>query len=133
MYILILIHTIAASKQECHIQGNLVIHQCSVPAEPGLLEWVGSGFDCVSHQTVINNKLVLTTVDPIVCRSSMPVETGLCGPYEGNLTCTEDGTELISLLWFYANQTLNGGYIKCMHRGKVFETFLIQTGGKLNG
>ncbi len=96
----------------------------------GSLDWNGVGFVCPSNNTGSNNVLGLpTTPCPLPFG---PVHNGRCGPYLGNLTCTEDGNYLISVLKFKAKYAMNGGTISCQLNDITNETFPVRVGGKLN-
>ena len=121
---------IAAGTEICFHEGETVTYQCRVPAEVGVLDWNGVGFDCPSSNSIANNVLPLPTETcPLPFE---PVYFGECGPYFGNLTCTEDQQHLISVLKFEANYEMNGGNISCrLFRGGEIETFTVRVGGKL--
>ena len=119
-------------NQECQVEGEVVVFQCSFNPEPGivsLLEWNGYGFDCPSNDTIVNNVISLEVHD----RCPLPRDDiGLCGPYSANLMCSSEGTEVVSLLTFTASRTMNGGSVNCVYMGTQ-RIYPLQVGGKYNG
>ncbi len=98
------------AADRCFNEGKIVTYHCRVSAEVGTLDWNGIGFDCPSSDTITNNTLPLPTAPcPL---SDEPVYIGICGPYFGNLTCTDD-QHLTSILEFETNIEMNGGTINC--------------------
>ena len=87
---------------------------------------MGYGFDCPALNSIVRNKITLVT-------SSCPLydysEHGSCGLYFASLTCTENGTELISVLTFRANYTMSGKSVECRHNGVVIQSFVIRIFG----
>ena len=118
------------AAQDCYLEGESGFFQCSVPAgaEFGLFEWIGYGFSCPSLNSIISNKITFLTSS---CPLHRHTEHSSCGIYFANLTCTENGTELISSLTFRANYSMNGESVECRYDGVVIQSFMIRIfGGK---
>ncbi len=117
----------AGRTEKCFNEGETVTYQCTVPAVVGVLDWNGVGFDCPNSNTISNNVLPLQTATcPL---REIPV--GKCGPYFGNLTCTDDEQHLISVLQFKSDYSImNGGNISCLLNTNETETFEVTIGGK---
>ncbi len=96
----------------------------------GILNWNGVGFDCPSNISYFTNNVISIPTTP--CPLSFGFEhTGVCGPYSGSLTCTDDQEQLLSVLEFEANYEMNGGNISCLFRGGEIEILSVRVGGKL--
>ncbi len=117
----------ADRTNNCFNEGQIVTYECQVPAVGGTLDWKGIGFDCPSHNTIANNVLPLPTTS---CPLDEPVYTGICGPYFGNLTCTDDQQSLLSVLEFNSSFGMNGSTINCLLNNIGIETFSVRIGGK---
>ncbi len=126
--------TFIECAEDCFNEGQIVTYECQVPAVFGTLDWNGVGFDCPDAHTISNNALLFPTAPcPLPFANEDGVYIGVCGPYFGNLTCTEDGAHLISVLEFEANYEMNGGNISCkfLNTNRI-ETFPVRVRGKIN-
>ena len=112
--------------QQCYEERENIFLQCSVNASGSVLKWNGYGFNCPSSSSADNNTISLE----VLC---FPEQTGVCGPYYGNLTCpNQNSTEVISWLTFMANYSMNKQSFECLYKpGNIDKSYPIRVGGKL--